>query len=386
MLHSPAFWIATACFGFILYVLAGYPAWLGWRTRGMGTGRSVRAFRLGHCSQSPWEPSVSVILPVANGERWLAAKLDSILALDYPSHLLDIIVIADGSTDATESIARTYSNRRVRLFSLPAGGKALALNRGIAEASGEVLFFTDVRQKLEPQCLRRMLATLVDPATGVVSGELVILDGATLQEASTGLYWKYEKWIRTRLSMLDSVLGATGCIYVMKRHLATPLPPATLLDDMFLPLAAFFRGYRVRIEPGAIAYDLPTTLDAEFRRKVRTLAGNYQIMAQYPALLGPSNRMWIHFVSHKLGRLLLPHALIVLAAATCFLRGPALVIFALPQILIYGLAAIDPLIPVKSPLQRLTAPARTFVVLMAAAFWAISYFFTSIDNFWKPTR
>lgn len=373
-----AIWIAVSCAGFILYILAGYPAWLAWRTRAIPATRPD--------FKPLWEPPVSVILPVANGALWLTDKLDSLLAINYPPHLLDIIVVANGSTDATDSIAASYASRGVRLFSIPAGGKALALNRGMAEASGEVLFFTDVRQKLEPQCLRRMLAPLADPATGVVSGELIILDGETLQEASTGLYWKYEKWIRTRLSLLDSVLGATGCIYVMKRHLATPLPAGTLLDDMFLPLAAFFRGYRVRIEPGAIAYDLPATLEAEFRRKVRTLAGNYQIMAQYPGLLGPNNRMWIHFVSHKLGRLLLPHALIGLAAATFFLTGPALLIFALPQICIYCLAALDPLLPAKSPLQRLTAPARTFVVLMAAAFWAMSYFFTSADNLWKPTR
>lgn len=334
-----------------------------------------------------WEPSVSVILPVANGDRWLAAKLDSLLLLNYPSRLLDIIVVANGSTDRSASIAKTYADRGVRLFSIPGGGKAVALNRGMMEASGEVLFFTDVRQKLEPECLRRMLTPLADAATGVVSGELVILDGKTFQEASTGLYWKYEKWIRTRLSLLDSVPGATGCIYVMKRQLATPLPAGTLLDDMYLPLAAFFRGYRVRIEPGAVAYDLPTALDAEFRRKVRTLAGNYQIMAQYPALLSPSsNRMWIHFVSHKLGRLLMPHALLGLAAATFFLTGPALLVFAPPQILIYGLAAIDPLLPERSPLQRLTTPARTFAVMMAAAFWAMSYFFTSAEHLWKPTR
>jgi len=381
LFHSPAIWIALACSGFVLYILAGYPAWLGWRTRGLGTSSSTLSAPAG-----PWTPTVSVILPVANGERWLAAKLDSLLALDYPRHLLDIIVIANGSTDATEAIAASYAGHHVRLFSLAPGGKAQALNRGLAEASGEVLFFTDVRQKLEPHCLRRMLLPLTDPGTGVVSGELVILDGETMQEASTGLYWKYEKWIRTRLSQLDSVLGATGCIYLMKRNLATPLPPGTLLDDMFLPLAAFFRGYRVRIEPGAIAYDLPTSLDAEFRRKVRTLAGNYQIISQYPALLGPSNRMWIHFVSHKLGRLLLPHALLGLAIATLFLRGPVFLVFALPQVSIYGLAVLDLLVPAKSPLQRLTSPARTFVVLMAASFWAVSYFFTSTDKLWKPTR
>ena len=52
--------------------------------------------------KAAWRATVSVILPVHNGERWMAAKMDSILALDYPAELLEIVVVSDGSTDATE--------------------------------------------------------------------------------------------------------------------------------------------------------------------------------------------------------------------------------------------------------------------------------------------
>ena len=84
--------------------------------------------------------------------------------------------------------------------------------------------------------------TLHGGTVGAASGELVIRDGETLEELSVGLYWKYEKWLRKRESRIDSVMGATGCIYAMRRDLARPLPPGTLVDDMFLPLAAFFAG------------------------------------------------------------------------------------------------------------------------------------------------
>ncbi len=111
-------------------------------------------------------------------------------------------------------------------------------------------------------------------------------------------------------------MGATGCIYAMRRELAAPLPEGTLNDDMYLPLEAFFRGYRVILDDSALAFDYPTPLASEFRRKVRTLAGVYQIVGSYPALLGPRNRMWIHFFSHKLARLVMPWAMIVAAGAS----------------------------------------------------------------------
>ena len=102
----------------------------------------------------------------------------------------------------------------------------------------------------------------------------------------------------------------------MRRELAVPLPEGTLNDDMYLPLEAFFRGYRVILDDSALAFDYPTPLASEFRRKVRTLAGVYQIVGSYPALLGPRNRMWIHFFSHKLARLVMPWAMILAAGAS----------------------------------------------------------------------
>ena len=145
------------------------------------------------------------------------------------------------------------------------------MNTALAQAKGEILFFTDVRQQFHPDSLANLVACFADPEVGVVSGELVIRDGTGIEEASVGLYWKYEKWIRKQLSRLDSIMGATGCIYAMRRELAIPLPEGTLNDDMYLPLEAFFRGYRVILDDSALAFDYPTPLASEFRRKVRTL-------------------------------------------------------------------------------------------------------------------
>jgi len=361
---------------FVGYVLFAYPVLMA--------GRKNFRTRPVH-KQAEWK-TVSILLPVYNGERWIKRKLESILRLDYPREKLEVLVISDGSDDGTDECAQSYADRGIRLLRIPRSGKAGALNAGMREAGGEILFFTDVRQPLDPRCLKELVACLGDPEVGVASGELIIVRGTTQEEANVGLYWRYEKWIRRRLSQIDSIPGASGSIYAMRRELAVPIPPGTLLDDVYLPMAAFFRGYRVIFEEKAVAYDIPASLETEFRRKVRTQAGVYQVIKSYPELLGPGNRMWIHFVSHKLGRLLLPHALLILALASFGLPGTWRLAALSAQAAAYGLAALDWVVPEKWPLKRITSPMRTFMVLMMAALCGMSILFRPSGAFWRePT-
>jgi poly-beta-1,6-N-acetyl-D-glucosamine synthase len=327
---------------------------------------------------------VTVILPVYNGERWIAGKLATLAALDYPAEKLDVLVLDDGSVDGSVAAARAIAGPRVQVIPLPHGGKAAALNAGLARAQGEILFFTDIRQPLRPDSLRHLTACFADPAVGVASGELIILQGENQEEASVGLYWRYEKSIRRSLSRVDSVLGATGAIYAMRRSLARLMPKGTLLDDVYLPLVAFFAGYRVVFEERAVANDYPTSLKTEFRRKVRTQAGVYQIMQFFPELLSPqSNRQFTDFVSHKLGRLLLPFALLAALVASFGLPTPWRELALAGQAGMYALAVVDPWLPDGFVLKKLSSPVRTFVTLMFAALCAASFFFRSSDQFWS---
>ncbi len=370
--------ISTVIFGLacllIVYVLAGYPLALGWLAR-----RYPKPVRKQFTPRT-----VTVLMPVRNGARWLEAKLDSLLALDYPRELVQILVISDGSTDGSDGIAHSYGDRGVTLLTVSAGGKAAALNAGLALATGEVLFLTDVRQPLDPASLRELVACLGDREVGAASGELSIRSGNLAEQANVGLYWKYEKWIRRQQSQVDSLLGATGAIYVIRRELARPLLPGTLLDDVELPLGAFFAGYRVVFEDKARAWDDPTALGAEFRRKVRTLAGNYQLLWHWPQLLQSKNRMRLHFLSHKMGRLALPFALLAAALSTPWLPGPWNVAAGAAQAGLYSLGAADLVITEGNPAKRLTSPIRTFLVLMVATFCAASILFRPRGNFWKP--
>ena len=361
---------------FILYVLAGYPLWIAfwsrWRPQPV-----VKAFA---------PRSVSILLPVHNGERWLAEKLRAIRQLSYPRDLVEIIIISNASTDNTVAVARQHAGPDVQIIELSQPGKARALNAGLKAARGEILFLTDVRQWLEPQSLHALISNFADPRVGAVSGELVIAEGDSHEETNVGLYWKYEKLIRAAQSRIDSIPGATGSIYAMRRKLAQPLPENTLLDDIYLPLCAYFQGFRLTWEPGAKAFDYPASLDVEFARKVRTLAGVYQIIGRFPRLLVPNHRLWIHFVSHKLGRLLLPFALVAVLVSSFFLPSPLNYLVLIAQAVVYGLAALDRILSNSSPLKRLTSLVGTFVALMIATACATSILFVPADQLWKKTR
>jgi biofilm PGA synthesis N-glycosyltransferase PgaC len=361
---------------FILYVLAGYPLILAAWAKAF-----PRPIRKEFTPQT-----VSIIVPVRNGARWVEAKIQSLLQSEYPGDLLNILIVSDGSTDGTEELVRRYPDTRVRLLALPPGGKATAVNHGLESVTGELIVLTDVRQAFDPAAIRRMAACFADPSVGVVTGELVIREGATQEQYNTGLYWQYEKWIRRNLNRIDAMLGATGSIYAIRRELAVRIPAEILLDDVYVPFAVALRGRRIYFEDDAKAYDLPTSLNIEFWRKVRTQAGVYQILFRFPALLSPFNRRFIHFLSHKLGRLLLPFAMLTAAAASFFLPQPWRTPVLIAQGLFYLLAITDPVIPETFPLKRLSAVIRAFVVLTAAAFCALAVFILPAQKLWKETR
>jgi hypothetical protein len=183
-----------------------------------------------------------------------------------------------------------------------------------------------------------------------------------------GLYWKYEKWLRRNESRVWSTLGATGAIYALRRRWWAPLPEATLLDDVLAPMRAVLDGARIVFEEQAIAYDRASAdAAAESRRKTRTLAGNYQILAQEPRLLVPFvNPVWIQYVSHKIGRLVVPWALVALFVSTLVL-APDHLLYAVvlaAQGVFYGLALSGALFEAR---ERLARVAYTFVVMNVSA-------------------
>lgn len=329
------FWISFAVIG---YVYIGYPLLLAaWARLARRTPRKWTA-------HTDW-PSVSVVLAARDEGHRLPERLRNLLTITYPGPR-ELIVVSDGSTDETADVVRAFGGA-VTLVEVPAGGKPLALNAGVARSRGDILVFADARQQFSDEALLHLVSNFADPQVGAVTGELV-LDAELDETDSTvgdgvGLYWRYEKWLRRNESQVWSTLGATGAIYALRRELWRPLPPDTLLDDVLAPMRAVLAGRRVVFEERARAYDRTSAnATAESRRKVRTLAGNYQILAQEPRLLLPVlNPVWLQYMSHKIGRLFVPWALAgaFFASALLMFDGWIYAGAFVVQALFYGLAA-----------------------------------------------
>src|SRR4051812_19485928 len=350
MTMAALFWLSV---GFVLYAYVGYPALLAvWTTvrrdrpaRPVPGGRSVVTLE----SRSPSLPKVSVIIAARNEARRLPSRIDNILASDYPVDRIEVIVASDGSTDDTAAALAPYRDR-VRLLLLPALGKAAALNAAALHARNPILVFADARQRFASDAIRRMVAAFSDPQIGAVSGELIIdcEQGGDAAGRSTigdgvGAYWKYEKWLRRSEATIGSSVGVTGAVYAMRRWLWQPLPADAILDDLLGPMRIVQRGYRVIFEPTARAFDRAASdAAAELRRKVRTLAGNFQLLRYEPRFLVPGrNPVWLQFMSHKLARLFVPYALIALFVSSAWL-APSSLFYGLAfaaQAMFYGLAA-----------------------------------------------
>ena len=205
--------------------------------------------------------------------------------------------------------------------------------------------------------LARLVENFADPAIGAVSGDLV-LESAPGVLAGVGLYWRFEKWLRKQESRLGSQVGVTGAISAVRRPLFQPIPPGTLLDDVYWPMRVVLQGYRVVHDERAKAFDrLPEMPRDEFRRKVRTLAGNFQLLTLLPvaALFPWSNRVWWQWLSHKLMRLAVPWALLGMLISCVFLTEDIYQIFLWLQLAGYGVGLLGLIPPLGRSVRLLGA-------------------------------
>lgn len=315
-------------------------------------------------------PTVSILLSAYNEEKRMARKMENLLSLDYPERKLEILVGSDGSTDQTPPILERYRGKRVRVFSsAERRGKPAMLNQLVRSAKGEILLFTDARQEIERKAVRNLVRNFGDPKVGGASGELVLKEADGSVGKGLGFYWTYEKFIRKTESDLDSVVGATGALYAVRRSLVVPIPEETILDDVYLPMKIVSRGFRVLFEGSAHIYDESSrTAREEYERKVRTLAGNCQSFAMLASLLNPlKSRIAFQFISHKLLRILAPFFLAALFFSNGFLllHAPFFRFFFWTQLVFYALAWLGSFAP--SPLKKLFSAPYVFCLLNASA-------------------
>lgn len=356
------FWLSA---GLLLYTHLGYPLAL-WVLRRFQTFGSYRASNAGNDAGGEL-PTVSLIVPAYDEEEVIAAKVANALALDYPRERLQIIVVSDGSTDATAERARAAGADLV--LELPPGGKVAALNAGAEQATGEVLAFSDANSVWSPDALRQLVAPFADPQVGYVCGQVRFLDpgGDNLE----GAYWRYEMAVREMESALAGVTAGNGAIYAVRRDAYIPLAPSGS-HDLSFPFALAKRGLRSLYAPAARAEEkMVPTLEGEFARKRRMMVGLWDIVVGegmlsprgYPPLFA------FEILSHRVLRYLSPllHLVALLANALLLDDGWFYVLTFALQLALIAAALLGRFLPI-APFRIARYYAMT-TASIAAGLW-----------------
>lgn len=314
---SPTKSIAWALTGVALavpaYTLAGYPLLLRalarWRTSSGGGEEGVRT------DPDHPLPLTTVVLPAYNEERQIEAALNALLGLDYPRDRLQLLVVSDGSTDRTDDIVRSFSERGVELFRVEErGGKTRAENLAAAHIRGEIIVNTDASIRLHPASVRALVARFTDPSVGVASGRDVSVGDLDLRAnvGETG-YVNAEMALRALETRVAGIVGASGSLYAIRRELHLVPVPEGLSRDFSAALTARRHGFRsVSVDDAICLVPRTPSLQREYRRKVRTITRGMQTLWHNRDLLNPSRHglfAWMLF-SHKVCRWLIPWALV----------------------------------------------------------------------------
>jgi poly-beta-1,6-N-acetyl-D-glucosamine synthase len=302
---SAIFWLSFAA---LVWTYIGYPLLMAVRARLWP--RPIR-------TDQTIMPSVTLFIPAYNEADVIRRKLNNSLALVYPSDLLQIVVVDDGSDDGTADIVREFTGKGVVLLQQPVRqGKIAAINRAFEHATTDIVVMSDASPNYEAHALQYGVQPFADPSVGVAVGKLALWDAENAVAKPAGLYWKYEAALRTWESATGSTVAVHGNMFAVRRDAFRPLPVNTINDEFSIAMEVMRRGYRVVYEPRAISYDNASSkMHDEFNRRARINAGRYQALFSAGYLRAPTTELTFRLFSHKLLRPLTPIFMVLMLIA-----------------------------------------------------------------------
>ena len=290
------------------------------------------------------EPTVTVLITAYNEEQAIGSKLENTLELDYPTEKLEILVASDGSDDRTDEIVMEFEDRGVKLFHQPGRkGKTYTQNKAVELASGDVILFSDATTMYPDNVLRKLLPNFADETVGCVAGKLIYVDssGSDIGIGATR-YWSYESFLKSRESRACSLIGASGCLYAVRKSAYEPMYPEAC-SDFLICTVVFRQGLRTVYEPEAICTEETNRQTAkEVRMRVRVISQTFTDLWRNRDMFNPfkSGFYAIELFSHKLLRYAVPVFLFLVLGSSIFLSLNSIffTVVLLLQVIFYSVA------------------------------------------------
>jgi cellulose synthase/poly-beta-1,6-N-acetylglucosamine synthase-like glycosyltransferase len=375
------FWLS---FVVLAYVYVGYPLALALLT----------AFKKRVSASEPtsW-PKVTLIISAFNEQEVIETKLRNTLELDYPKPLLEIIVVSDSSSDATDEIVSRFEPNGVILVRQTVRlGKSAGLNLGVSRATGHVVVFSDANALYQRDAIRHLSKHFVDPRIGYVVGNARYMEKAsdTHSAQAEGLYWRLETWLKKKESLFYSVIGGDGAIYAIRRDLYSPLE-ATDISDFLNPLQIVASGYLGVFESAAVSYEeTAESFRKEYRRKIRIVSRSLNALRRVPGIMNPFrlSRHWFLLVSHKLLRWFAPIFMVMALISSAFLlRFPLFRLILGLQVAFYALAILGWFSAESKQAWKILSFAYYFcLVNIASLIGCVKCLRGDLSGVWTPPR
>ena len=300
-------------------------------------------------SNSTITAKVSILIAAHNEEPVIESKILSILASNYPKESIEILIGTDKCTDKTDEIIQrlSESNRNIKHVKFSErSGKIKIINSLIEDVNGDVLILTDANVLFTENTINALLKHFSDPKVGLVDSNMknfgMKKTGISIPEKT---YISVEGKLKyAEGKMWGSMMGPFGGCFAMRKNLYTKIPNNFLVDDFFLNMKVLENGYSCLNEPDAVVYeDVSNNLKAEFFRKTRISAGNFQNLSYFSNVLFKCNRLAFVFLSHKILRWLSPFLILLIGLTLCFTYEESILnlSLAIAYLILFGIVGLD---------------------------------------------
>lgn len=281
-------------------------------------------------------PTITVLCPAYNEEKYIEAKIESFLKLDYPKDKIKMIVISDDSVDKTNEIVEAYNDENIRLVvQKPRKGKPSGHNLVEPSIDTDYVVSTDANSIFHKNAIKELVKTFIsNPKIGMAIGQLKLVSNG--QDSGEGAYWKFENFLKKSESKIHSIICANGSLFMLKRELFTQIHPSSV-DDFERTLITLENGFIARFNKNAIVTeDVTEKPTEEINRKIRIISREWFALFRHPKLLNPFMHITTSFflVSHKIIRWLLPIWTISILVGNLYVinQHPFFLYFAILQI------------------------------------------------------
>lgn len=327
------FWLSVAA---LFYVYVGYPLLV--YLASLAFPRDIK--------RTEFTPKVTILITAYNEEKAIRQKLENTFKIDYPRESLEILVASDGSTDKTDEIVKEFAGRGVKLFRQEGRvGKTVTQNNAVEQAAGEIILFSDATTDYRPDVLREILPNFADATIGCVAGKLVYVDSSASNVGKGAQkYWNYETFLKESESRACSLIGASGCLYAVRKSAYKPMYPEACSDFLICTLI-YEQGLRSVYEPNAVCTeDTNRQTDKEMKMRVRVISQTFTDLWRNRKMMNPfrSGFYAVELISHKVLRYAVPLFLLLIFISNAILmrHSPLYELVFLMQAAFYSLAFI----------------------------------------------